>query len=312
MSQTAMTTCRREACYAPDTTCVLGLDPCHHFSGAEHEPAGDADLDGQRLPWSGLALGTSDLPAVAALGRVHLVALVGAAGSGKTTCLAAHWLAARRGDGRYGRQFAGSYTLAGWHQISRHLQWGGDGQLGFPPHTTVVNNRVPSLLHAAFFDAGAVRHVVFADVPGEWYRAWAFDVHAVVGATWIADNADSFVLLADSKALSGAERGEARGNYSALARRVASVRGDRPLVAVRTKADVEVPQPVREHVESLNRDLFDVDTVTVSVQEVAGGSLTDVIDAGVAATLAPRLVAAAGAPSGADPFLRFRSPAGGP
>lgn len=308
-----MSTCPRETCYAPDTTCVLGLDPCDHFSATEQEPSGDADLDGQRLPWSGLALGWNDLPAVAALGRVHLVALVGAASSGKTTCLAAHWLAARRGAGRYGRQFAGSYTLAGWQQISRHLQWGGDGQLGFPPHTTAVNNRVPSLLHVGFADAGAVRHVLFADVPGEWYRAWAFDVQAVVGATWLAENADSFVLLADSKALSGAERGEVRGDYNALARRVASVRGERPVVAVRTKADVEVPDAVREHVETLNRDLFDVDTVAVSVQEATGVPLTDVVDAGITATLAPRLVeAAADAPSGADPFMRFRSPAGRP
>jgi hypothetical protein len=98
--------------------CVLGLDACPNFRPG-HADSAAVEHQGQALPWSGLALGLEDLPAVAALGRLHFVALIGAANAGKTTLLAAHWLAIRRG------------TLGGWHRIARHLQWVPYGR-GFP------------------------------------------------------------------------------------------------------------------------------------------------------------------------------------
>lgn len=303
-----MNLCGREHCYAPDVMCVLGLDDCANLAGGADEGAArDSTADGHRLPWSGLALGSGDLPAVTGLGRVHLVAVVGAAGAGKTTALAAHWLAARRGAGRWGPSFAGSYTLQGWHQIARHLQWGADSR-GFPPHTSATSGRVPALLHYAVTHDGTVKHLLYADVPGEWYRAWAMDVNAVPGANWIAAHAASFVLLADTVALSGPERGRARADYQALARRVASAAAGRPVVPVRTKADVELRETWRAQVEDLNRNLFDADTTPVSVYEASALPLTEVVARGTTEALANRTVVLPDSEPSADAFLRYRSP----
>jgi hypothetical protein len=302
-------TCSHEDCYAPHVMCVFGRSLCPNMSSGDDASGAEAQEPGNRLPWSGLALGQSDLAAIVASGRVRLVALVGTAGAGKTSALAAHWLGARRGDNRYGRQFAGSFTLSGWHQIARHLEWGSDNR-GFPPHTTASNNRVPALLHEALLYKGKIHHLLFADVPGEWYRAWAYDAEAVPGAQWIAQHADSFVLLADSEVLSGEQRGEARGNYEALAHRLASAAGDRPVVPVRTKADVDIPAPMLTYITRVNDDLFGRGTIEVSVQDRAA-PLTEVAAAGIDVLWSTsRSLAAPDAPSGADgrdAFLRFRS-----
>lgn len=293
--------------------CVLGNEPCEHFRSTAQAPAEDAGA-GHGLPWSGLALGSADLVAVGAVARLHLVGVVGAANAGKTTSLAAHWIAARRGQGRFGSRFAGSYTLLGWHQIARHLQWNPWGR-GFPPHTTAVDRRTPALLHVAYTtEHGAPAHVAFTDVPGEWYREWAYDANAAPGANWIADNADAFVILSDSEALSGPDRGEARGDYEALASRLSAAARGRPVLAVRTKADLEIADPVRQRIEEINSDRFGVETLCVSVHENPDRPpLTDAIDLVTAAVTdcAPAQADAWArsiadeADGSADPLLRF-------
>lgn len=159
------------------------------------------------IPWSGLALGSGDLPAVAALGNVRIVAMVGLHNSGKTTALAASIIARRRGSTTNGA-FAGSYTLLGWQQIARHLQWQPYGT-GFPPHTTSADQRLPAFLHTALLpDDGYLTHALYSDVPGEWFRDWAIDANAVEGVSWLVQRADSFVLFADSESLAGPKRGK--------------------------------------------------------------------------------------------------------
>lgn len=282
--------CSRDSCYAPETSCVLGKNPCENFSAAATQE-GAVGSTGPTLPWSGLSLGLNDLTAVTATGRHRLVALVGLAEAGKTTALAAHWIAARRGGGRYGRAFAGSFTLDGWHRIARHLQWLPWGSGGFPPHTTASDRRSPSLLHMTLTTIGSPLHVLYTDVPGEWFRAWAYDAASVQGATWIADHADVFVVVADSHALAGPTRGEARADYEAIAERVASVARDRPVVPVRSKADVEVPSAVVAHIDEVNRRLFDAETTLVSVHERARAPITEAVDRAVDAAIAARKLA---------------------
>ena len=91
--EAAAGSCSRDTCWAPETACVLGKNPCENFSAAA-TPEGAVGPTGPTLPWSGLPLGLNDLTAVAATARHRLVALVGLADAGKTTALAAHWIAA--------------------------------------------------------------------------------------------------------------------------------------------------------------------------------------------------------------------------
>lgn len=282
------TTCSRENCYAPDTGCVLGnVEGCEYLVGPACQPATASEQDvtqGQRLPWSGLALGLTDIFQVAALGRPHVVGVVGAAGSGKTTLLAAHWIAARRGLGAYGRSFAGSYSLMGWHQIARHLQWQPYGS-GFPPHTSSSDNRSPALLHVAYLksdnpaDGAPRRHVLLTDAPGEWFSRWAEEPALADGAQWVADHADVFVLLADGDALRGAKRGQARANYQSLAIRLQTAAAGRSVIPVLTKADVGVPETILEAINKVNRKYFKTEALQVSAHDPETfASIIDPID----------------------------------
>lgn len=278
--------CPRDNCFAPDTRCILGHDDCEFFAQAEAEAEGAAfERPTSALPWSGLALGSADLTAVAALGDTRVVGLVGLSDAGKTTTLAAAQLARRRPD--YGGigEFAGSYTLMGWHQITRHLQWAPWGQ-GFPPHTELRGGRMPALLHIALMPTDQrLRHVLYTDIPGEWYARWAFEADAEPGVSWIVEHADSFVLFADSAALAGPSRGVARLRYDALARRLADVAASRSVVPVLSKADVEIPPQMRGFVIDLNRQKFGAETIPVSAREDNGRSLVTAIDRATAAAI---------------------------
>lgn len=288
--------------------CVLGKLDCPELSGGVIDSAVDEALTGSyQLPWSGLALGTNDLVAAAGTGRARLVAVVGAASAGKTSALAAHWLAARRGEGQLGPRFVGSTTLAGWHAISRHLQWRPHGN-GFPPHTVAADNRQPSLLHMSVAADTHRKQLYYTDVPGEWFRDWATDQHSVPGATWIAEHASAFVIFADSEALAGPQRGEARADYEALASRLATTCGNRPVVAVRSKADIEVRPSIRQRIEQINADRFSVATVAVSIDAGDGFSpLTDAIDLAADAALAPTMPSTTTEAVPDHPLYRYRS-----
>lgn len=291
-------TCSRENCYAPDTACILGnVEGCEHFAAPLPGAATVSDQEvtrGQRLPWSGLALGLTDVFPVAALGRPHVVGVVGAAGSGKTTLLAAHWIAARRGLGTYSRSFAGSYSLMGWHQIARHLQWQPVGS-GFPPHTSSSDNRCPALLHVAYTnpddppDGRCRRHVLLTDAPGEWFSRWAEEPALAEGAQWVADHADVFLLLADGDALRGTERGQARVNYQSLAIRLRTAAAGRPVIPVLTKADVGVPTNILEAVNRVNRKYFETEALQVSAHDPKSfASIVEPIDLAIGAAFRPR------------------------
>lgn len=287
-------TCSRENCWAPETPCVLGeLNGCEHFTSPAAEVVEKEVSEGQRVPWSGLALGLADLFPVAALGRPHVVGIVGAAGAGKTTLLAAHWVAARRGLGEHSKEFAGSYSLMGWHQIARHLQWQPYGS-GFPPHTSASDERSPALLHIAYADTEAGgeqrrRHLLFTDAPGEWFSRWAEEPALAEGAQWMADHADSFLLLADGEALAGPERGQVRANYQSLAIRLHTAAGGRPVLPILTKADVDVPEQIFEAVNKVNRRLFGIDALEVSAHDPKKhASIVEPVDLAVRAALVPR------------------------
>lgn len=243
-----MTECSRSSCFAPDSTCDLGhlnLSKCAAWKAQNQAEAeqGSAASDELLLPWSGSALGLVDVGFIAGRTKPLIVGIAGPQNAGKTTLLAAWYLLIGRGLEGSGRRFAGSYSLAGWEAVAGALRWTPGRQPAFPPHTSSRGGRAPGLLHLAFRDAnGESRDYLFADAPGEWYQKWALNRDGVdsEGARWVAEHADVFLLIADREALSGQNRGSARGSLQLLAHRLAAEQTGRPVALVWTKSDVAI------------------------------------------------------------------------
>ena len=303
--------CSRLHCYAPGTGCLDGnasYGDCDDWSGGAQ--ARSPEISGQRPTWTGHSLGATDLEVVTAHRRPRLVAVVGAAGVGKTTALATYFLALRKGHRPADMRFAGSFTLLGWHAVTRHLGFPPLGSRGFPPHTTSSAGRSPALLHLRLATrAGQRQDLLFTDVPGEWFEEWAFDASAAEGAQWIAERADLFVVMSDSDALAGPERGIACSNYTILASRVSSAADGRSVVPVRAKADIDVPSNIVERLRDVDSRSFGCEARLLSVLAERGSDPSlGALDYVTGLALAPRgLLPQSRQPYG-DSFLDFSSP----
>ena len=245
--------CDYRYCFAPESSCNLGSEDyrqCAHWTGTSDViPDEGPDDGGGRLPWSGNSFGVIDLQFVASRSNPTVIGVLGSPNAGKTTLLVASYLLLSHGRRLTGRLFSGSYTLGGWEHLAQSLRWGPPGYgPAFPPHTGSGAGRMPGLLHLALRqEDGALEDLLLTDAPGEWFERWAIDRDApeAEGARWMARHADAFLLLADSDALAGPDRGEARIVLSALARRLgAEVRG-RPVAVVWSKSDIAVPDSIR-------------------------------------------------------------------
>lgn len=272
--------CSRETCFVPDTGCGLGHTDylqCTAWGKRDEVTSTTPErVDEILLPWSGSALGLADLGFVSGRTRPFIVGVAGPQNAGKTTLLGAWYLLLGRGAvGAADREFAGSYSLAGWEAVSGAMRWE-PGQLpGFPPHTSSRSGRAPGLLHLAFWDASEARAVdyLFTDAPGEWFQKWAVNQESVegTGARWIANRADVFLIVADCEALSGGSMGAARNALRLLARRLASERRGKPVAFVWTKADVSISPEIEGAVREA---VFGVipDAVEFSVSVVSSGT----------------------------------------
>lgn len=245
-----MDKCPHHDCFADDnTTCTLGYlkrDLCPEWKRiANPTVAANSSSDEMLLPWSGLAMGESDLNFVCGRVKPITVGIVGPESAGKTTILGSFYLLLGRGAlTTEDNVFSNSYTLTGWEAVATSMRWKpGPQPPRFPPHTPSGKARAPGMLHLAFRRKdGTLRDMLFADAPGEWFRKWAINQEAqdVEGARWIARHADVILLIADRQALSGSKMGTARNDFQLLAQRaIAEARG-RPLALVWTKGDVEV------------------------------------------------------------------------
>ena len=267
--------CPDKRCNAPEVSCRLGERTPAECDVWRSGPKSDAGDDGPerdpgltRLPWSGAALGTTDLAFVTGRSEPKLVAVVGPHNAGKTTLLGMFYQqvgrSGRVGDGR----FAGSYSLEGWEAIAHAMRWD-DGAPRFPPHTSSGAGRAPGMLHLAHRpQTGRLADLLFADSPGEWFQRWSVDPAAndAEGARWVVERASALLVVADCEALSGAERGTARGDLLSLIRRVAATRRDRPVALVWAKADLTVPAGIRDAIrEAATRALPDVVEFETSV-----------------------------------------------
>ena len=243
-----MTECSRSSCFAPESTRDLGhldFSKCPAWKAQHQAEAEQTNSTGDEvlLPWSGSALGLVDAGFIAGRTKPLIVGVAGPQNAGKTTLLAAWYLLIGRGLVAPARRFAGSYSLAGWEAVAGTFRWTPGRQPSFPPHTSSRGGRAPGLLHLAFRDsAGEFREYLFADAPGEWYQKWALNRDGLdsEGARWVAEHADVFLLIADREALSGQNRGSARGSLQLLAHRLAAERSGRPVALVWTKSDVAI------------------------------------------------------------------------
>ncbi len=255
--------CNTSHCHPEDNECQAGhhsLSVCPHLIRSEGatEAGGPntvgAELDGRRVSWTGSAMGLTDLEPLSARSRILLVGLVGMENAGKTTFLALLFSFLRRGQTIPGYRFAGSNTLPGWELIAGFLTFrDGSNQVSFPPHTSRNAGRVPGLLHLALKDvSGHLIDVVFTDAPGEWFNEWRNNqkADAAVGAEWIHQHGDGFLLFADCEELAGPNRGTARMEIQMLADRLGTNLGKRPLGLVWAKSDVENVRPaLREKIQ---------------------------------------------------------------
>jgi hypothetical protein len=272
-----MRICRRPDCAVhDDLPCEMGMHDfksCPHFQqGSVHPgdsknvmPVASADSTdedaNQRLPWTGRALGLADLPLASSRGTARLVGLIGPFNAGKTgllTAIFAHF--ARTGSvSRF--EFAGSFTLHGWHLLRSYTTWPSPHAGMFPPHTPDNELRVPSLLHLAFrSDTGRLRDMLFSDAPGEWFTRWVKnqDAPEAQGARWIVENATHFVFVVDRAGLASEDVGRVRQNTLALARVLSEHRRGRPIIAAWTKSDAGhdevVEAPIRQRLAELFGD----------------------------------------------------------
>lgn len=269
-----MEKCPHHNCYAPMASCALGhmeYTKCPDWKGSVGEvPSTSPGGEGILLPWTGSALGLSDLSFVTGCAKPIIVGIAGAESAGKTTLLASWYLLLGRGlltndDAR----FAGSYSLSGWEAAASALRWAPGQQPSFPQHTTSRGARTPGLLHLSFRDVnGRLRDFLFADAPGEWFQRWAINASAseATGAQWISDHADVVLLVADRQALSGENLGLARSAFQLLATRIAAERRGRHVALVWTKADVEIdPEMERQIKRAVTNVMRDAAEFAVSV-----------------------------------------------
>ena len=254
--------CEQFDCFFPETSCAAGcmdVSKCPHVQSTGDRDA-DASADNDELfPWTGRQMGLIDLRFISATRRPYVVGIIGPADAGKTTLLGMLFLAIYRGHAVAEDRFAGSYTLHGWENIARFLQLNAGEAIQFPPHTSMAG-RTPGLLHLALDGIDRDRKdVVLTDAPGEWFTEWTDKPGAAAadGARWIAEHADRIMIIADTAALTGPDRGAARRSLEFLVRRVRSAYGVDGVALVWSKVDLQRPEGIKQSVERHFRSCFE-------------------------------------------------------
>lgn len=313
-----MDQCPHPKCSADDNiTCSLGhikLEQCPEWRKVVKTPAtAQPASDELALPWSGSAMGESDLNFVSGRGKPITVGIVGPESSGKTTVLGAFYLLLGRGNLTSDENlFSSSYTLAGWEAVANNLRWKPGQAPHFPPHTPSRAARAPGMLHLAFRrQDGMLRDLLFADAPGEWFKNWAVNQQAAdaEGARWIARHADVTLLIADRQALAGPRMGTARNEFQLLAQRAVTEAQGRRLALVWTKGDVEVAPAMEAQIRKASGSVeSNVPEFTVSVYkrgEVDAAEGFQRLFSWILETKRPGVQLPTSEVAGHDPLFRF-------
>lgn len=249
--------CSNPACFVHEgESCPLGhlnhtdCESWRDSTSADKDEVSEHVVETARVPWSGSALGLTDLANLTPRGRTILIGVLGAHDSGKTTLLTGSYLQLLQGSTFGDAKFVGSRTLGAWESLAAWVRLDDSARLpSFPPHTPRGTGRAPGLLHLALRnEKGECRDVLFTDAPGEWFSRWAVkeDAPEAAGARWIVENADAFLVFADCGRLSGASRGQARDDLRQLIDRLANHVAHRPVKLVWAKDDLNPKEEIRE------------------------------------------------------------------
>ncbi|WP_417447383.1 TRAFAC clade GTPase domain-containing protein [Kangiella sp.] len=315
-----MEKCSNPNCFADDnTSCADGhmtLQQCPAWNkdqeNGDESHKDQALSEHMMLPWSGLAMGGTDLNFITGKGKPITIGIVGPESAGKTTILAALYLLLSRGAYKSEKyRFSNSYTLSGWEAVANSLRWLPGQPPNFPAHTPSGLSRSPGMLHLAFRQSNhELRDFLFADAPGEWFQKWSVNQQSedAEGACWVSEHADVILLIADREALAGSGRGRARNDFQLLAQRVISEMDGRPMALVWTKGDIEVApameEAIRKAVSSYSSDLPEF-TLSIRDTDVPSAQCLHELFDWVFAFKRSGVVLPETAPVNHDPLFRF-------
>lgn len=266
--------CKHETCFPDETGCDVkgypNVTDCPNYKNVETQGADtevqkvpdskDSLEEAFRVPWTGNTLGLIDLNFLTASNKTILIGVTGVASAGKTTFLASLYCLLRHGRKIGDYTFAGSLTLNGWEDIAWYLSWKENGKIQFPPHTSIKEGRVPGLLHLALRNSmGEKVDLVFTDAPGEWFDHWRNKVDSpnAIGAKWIHEHSDAFLLFADCEILVGSKRGQAKLQINSVADRLSENLGTRPFGLIWAKSDYPIADTTKEQIlQHINQNTF--------------------------------------------------------
>lgn len=236
--------------------------------------------------------------------------VLGAHDAGKTTLLTGTYLALHRGHRLADARFAGSRTLGAWESLAAWTRFEDAArQPTFPPHTPRGTSRVPGLLHLALRDShDALRDVLLADAPGEWFTRWSLreDGEDAIGARWVVRHADTFLIFADGERLSGSDRGKARNDTRQLIERLGNHVAARPTVFVWAKSDHKPPGAIQDALRNALKDHIP-HAVEVSTTTTEPTTLLDAVSMSVRSTWVQATARAVSEPRVAgEPFGAYR------
>lgn len=98
--------------------------------------------------------------------------------------------------------------------------------------------------------AGKSIDLILTDAPGEWFDHWSNNINSenAIGAQWIYETCDGFLLFADSDMLSGSPRGNAKRQLKQVADRLIENITDRPIGLIWSKSDLELTHQTKEQI----------------------------------------------------------------
>jgi hypothetical protein len=220
---------------------------------------GEQEFSGRRFR-AGMELGREDAAVMMARQYTYVIGIVGPTNSGKTCFLVSMYLKLSHAGVLPPFRFAGSSTLNGFEERSRHAREWSDAKLPdtLADRTVLQDPRQPGLLHlclqAQHDEESELLNVLFTDLPGEWFTR-------AVGHAEDADRlqflkrADGLILIVDGARLSNKDERNGEVYFTQV-------------LLHRLKETVEVDVSVPLVVLISKCDLFDATDVHNSVKQI--------------------------------------------